>query len=398
MRTVEAAREALLASVAPLPAVECPLEEAIGCCLAEPVQAPLSLPAFDNSAMDGWAVRVGDTNQVPVALRVGGRSMAGAAPGGRLAEGEAWRIFTGAPLPEGANAVVMQEDADWDAAHPGRVVIRETAGPWENVRFRGEDVAQGATVLGPGARIGPAQVGLLAALGDGVVRVHRRPVVTVLPGGDELRPPGAALEPGQIHDSNGPMLAALLRGSGALVRREPAVPDDPAALASALRVALDGSDVVVTAGGASVGEHDLVRPAFESLGGRIEYWRLSLKPGKPFFLGRLGGRILCGLPGNPVSAFVTAVLLVQPLVRRLLGALDPGPVTVPGILGEGVENLDGRPHFLRVIRKADGEVRAAGAQASHLLGSLGRANGLVEVPSRSTLAAGTAVRVVVWEM
>lgn len=397
MKPVAAARDDLLGSVVPLPVVECPLEDASGACLAGPVEAPSSLPAFDNSAMDGWAVRAEDTSRTPVTLRVTGRSVAGSAPGGRLDGGEAWRIFTGAPLPAGANAVVMQEDAAWDAARPGEVVIREAAGRWENVRFRGEDVAEGARVLEGGTRIGAAQIGLLAALGLAAVRIHRRPVVTVLPGGSELRPAGVRLEPGQIHDSNGPLLEALFRGAGAVVRREPAVPDDPAALAAALRAALDASDVVVTAGGASVGEHDLVRPAFESLGGHIEYWRLSLKPGKPFFLGRLDGRILCGLPGNPVSAFVTAVLLVQPLLRRLLGATDPGPFTLPGVLAEAVGNPDGRPHFLRVIRGPDGVVAPAGPQASHLLGSLSRANGLVEVPPRSTLAAGAPVRVVVWE-
>lgn len=398
MRSVEAARADLLASVDPRPAVECSLEEAVGSWLAAPVEAPVALPGFDNSAMDGWAVRAEDTTQVPAILRVVGRSAAGCSPGGRLGPGEAWRIFTGAPLPEGANAVVRQEETDWEASRPGEVTVREGVGRWENVRFRGEDVAPGTPVLAAGTRVGAAQAGLLAALGFAAVRVHRRPVVTVVPGGSELRPPGTPLAPGQVYESNTPLLAALCRGAGAVVRAAAAVPDDPATLAAALRSALDASDVVVTAGGASVGEHDLVRPAFESLGGRIEFWRLALKPGKPFFLGRLGGRVLCGLPGNPVSAFVTAVLLVQPLLRRLQGAADPGPYTTWGMLGETLTNPDARPHWVRVARGAGGAVHPSGPQASHLLGSLSRADGLVEVPPRGTLEAGQPVRVVVWEL
>ncbi|MFM8360779.1 MAG: gephyrin-like molybdotransferase Glp [Verrucomicrobiota bacterium] len=397
LRSVEAARADLLAAVEPLPALDCRLEEAIGSWLAVPVAAPVPLPGFDNSAMDGWAVRAEDTRRVPVVLRVAGRSAAGCSPGGRLGPGEAWRIFTGAPLPVGANAVVRQEETDWDASHPDAVTLREGVGRWENVRFRGEDVAPGTEVLAAGTRVGAAQAGLLAALGFASVRVRRRPVVTLLPGGSELRPPGSPLEPGQVYESNTPLLAAMCCGAGAVVRATAAVPDDPDALAAALRAALEGSDVVVTAGGASVGEHDLVRPALEALGGRIEFWRLALKPGKPFFLGRLGGRVVCGLPGNPVSALVTAVLLVQPLLRRLQGAADPGPYATWGKLGETLTNPDGRPHWVRVVREAGGAVRPSGPQASHLLGSLSRAHGLVEVPPQGTLAAGDPVRGVGWE-
>jgi len=290
--------------------------------------------------------------------------------------------------------VVMQEDTRPDGS--GGIVVLEPVKPWENVRFRGEDVRRGGRLVPAGARIDAPQMALLLAGGIDRIDVRRRARVAIASTGDELVPAGQPLGPGQVHDCNAASLAALIRGTGALAEVLPIIRDDPDAAAAALESAFEQADVVVTAGGASVGDRDVIRPAFERIGGTIRFWRIDIRPGKPFFVGERDGRYLLGLPGNPVSAFVTAVLLVLPALRRLQGATSPGPRASTAILGEPLSNPGDRRHFVRICTADDGTVRRSGIQASHILSSLSLADGLVDLPAGADYAAGAPVRVVRW--
>lgn len=394
MISYEDALSSLLSAVSPLGSSVVPLEDCSGRHAAADVFSPIDLPPFDNSSMDGYAVRSGDVLQVPATLRQVGEVAAGGILPVPINAGECARIFTGAPIPAGADAVVMQEDTSLDPA--GNVIVRDRVGPWENIRFRGEDVRRGALLLSAGARLGPAQVAVLAAAGIAAVSVHRPLRVAVVVSGDELRPPGVPLGPGQIYESNSSTLASLVRGIGAAVTVKPVVTDDINLTSDALLAAFLDADVVLTAGGASVGDHDVIRPAFERIGGEIDFWKVAIRPGKPFFHGRLGDKFLFGVPGNPVSAFVTAVLLVLPALRRLQGDPDPMPKTEAGVLAEVLSNPGNRRHFVRVATARDGSVRPAGVQASHILSSLAVADGLVDVPPGCQLPAGSPVRVIRW--
>jgi molybdopterin molybdotransferase len=300
------------------------------------------------------------------------------------------RIFTGTPLPAGADAVVMQEDTRTEG---DSVLVLDRARPWENVRLRGEDVKSGAVLAVPGTRLGAGHVGLIAATGHARVRVARQPRVALIATGSELRPPGKPLAPGQIYESNRTMLAAMLTACGVEVRSLPLVPDTLNRTRNALQRAFAECDAVVTTGGASVGKLDFIKAAFAELGGSQEFWRVSIKPGKPFVFGTLQGKLLFGLPGNPVSAFVTFLLLVRPALLRWQGASDVELPAHPGTLAEPLVNRGDRRHFVRVRVDADGRVHSAGTQASHMMHSLAAANALVDVPPATTLAAGATVRV-----
>ena len=396
MLALETARARLLSVLSPLPGETIATASADGRSLSGECLATVDLPPFDNSTMDGFAVLAADTAATPVTLNFVGRTAAGDLATATLGPGECVRVFTGAPLPAGADAVVMQEDTATDSAVPGRVLVRDGVKPWENVRFRGEDVRRGAPLVTAGTRLGPQHLALLGAAGHAEVTVHRAPRVAIVANGSELRTPGETLAPGQIYESNTAMLAALVRRAGGVPVFTRCVPDDPAQLGAALTEAFTEADLVVTVGGASVGDHDLVKPVFAALGGELDFWKLSLKPGKPFCFGRLGEKFLFGLPGNPVSAFVTAVLLLQPALRRLQGAALCDPPTTPGTLAAPLANPGDRRHFMRVVTDATGQVRSAGAQASHRLGSLATADGLVDVPPQMTLATGAAVSVIRW--
>ena len=396
MQSLEATRERLLAALVPLSAETVAFGQADGRFVASEVRSPRELPPFDNSSMDGYAVRAADTAVTPALLKLVGRTAAGETSGPALAAGECVRVFTGAPLPAGADAVVMQEDTQADPADSGRIIVREGVKPWENVRFRGEDVARDAVLVSAGTRLGPQHLALLGSVGLDEVAVHRAPRVAILANGSELRPPGMELAEGQIFESNTAMLAALVRRFGGEPIFTRCVADEAPLLREALLEAFAVADLVITVGGASVGDHDLVKPVFTALGGQLDLWRVALKPGKPFCFGRLEGECLLGLPGNPVSAFVTAVLLVQSALRRLQGAADCEPPATLGILAAPFANPDRRRHFVRVVTDAAGRVRPAGPQASHRLGSLAAADGLVDVPPESTLAEGAVVRVLRW--
>jgi molybdopterin molybdotransferase len=377
------------------------LTDATGRVLTEQIRSPIDLPIFDNSSMDGYAVRASDAASAKpgssVRLRLAGKVAAGQVFPGVVPAGSCVRLFTGSPLPFGANAVVMQEDTRVDSNAPGEVLILTQALPGENVRPRGEDVKRGSPLAEAGEVLSVGQIGLLAAAGLARVHVGRQPVVGLLATGTELTEPGRPLEPGRIYESNRAALAALLGRAGAVPKAFPLVADVLAGTGVALADAFNQCDAVVTSGGVSVGEMDFLKRAFEQIGGSLEFWKVAIKPGRPFVFGRLQGKLLFGLPGNPVSAFVTFLLLVRPALLRWQGATEVSLPAHPGVLAEPLANHSERRHFMRVKVDSRGEVRSTGIQASHVLSSLAVANGLVDVPADTTLAAGGTVTVLRWE-
>ena len=408
---LEEAQERVLEGMTPLAAESVSVDDAAGRVLARPVTSALTVPPWDNSAMDGFAVRSADlaaaSVAAPVSLRVLGEVPAGGAADVAVEPGTALRIMTGAMVPAGADAVVPVEDTDaqpGQALLPGEVGIRMAPDVGANIRRAGSDVRAGAPLLPRGYAIGPAAVALLGATGTVAVEVHRRPRVAVLSTGDELVPLGEPLGPAQIYDSNGPALAAQARAAGADVRRLGIARDTLADLLGLLEEAVSWADVVVLSGGVSVGAHDHVKPAFSTLG-TMSLWRVAIKPGRPFAFARArsGARevALFGLPGNPVSVFVTFELFVRPLLRALAGhaRLFDRPVRHARLV-EPLAGSSGRLTIARVVlepdpARPDGLVaRSSGGQDSHMLWSLASANGLAFVPA--SLPAGADV--VVWEL
>ena len=400
MLQLEEALARILEAIPPAALERVPLPLADGRVSAERVRATTDLPRFDNSSMDGYAVRASDVAEAgpetAVVLRLVGRVAAGEHFPGSMRSGECVRLFTGSPLPQGADAVVMQEDTR--ESRPGALEIQILARvqQGENVRSRGEDVRTGDVLVGLGETLMPGHLGLMAAAGVQELSVGSRPRVAVLATGSELKEPGQPLGPGEIYESNRPAIAALCRLAGALPRVFPIVPDSADATRSALASALETCDMVVSCGGVSVGDLDFVKSAFEGIGGALAFWRIAIKPGKPFVFGRLSNQFLFGLPGNPVSALVTFHLLVRPAIRRWQGAKNVSPHAVGGITTGPLENPGDRRHFFRVQLDAAGQVRATGMQASHVLSSLAAANGLVEVPPRTTVQPGSPVKVILW--
>ena len=399
MLPVPQALERILASLPPPDPESQPLADADGRVLLESCTAGTDLPGFDNSSMDGFAVRSADVREAgpehPIKLKMLDRVPAGSAPTCALQPGTCTRVFTGSPVPEAADAVVMQEDTQPAPDDPDAVLILDRVRPWENVRLKAEDVRQGEPLLPGGGRLTPTSMGLLAACGIANVVVGRRPRVAILATGSELREPGSKLGPGEIYESNCHALAAIARRAGAIVEVRPPVADTLLETERAMKSALDTADFLVTCGGVSVGEFDHAKAAFESLGGTIEFWRIAMRPGKPFVWGRLGTKRWFGLPGNPVSAMVTCVLLVWPALLKAQGVSDPALRKANGILGEPMNNAGDRAHFARVCW-LDGKVRLSGKQASHALRSLGVSEGLLEVPPFSSLPEGAPVTVQLW--
>lgn len=401
MLELEEALERVLTAIEPLSSETVSLTDAAERILAREIVAAIDLPHFDNSAMDGYAVRADDvagaTADRPVTLRLMGEVPAGASTTLSVEPGACVRVFTGSLMPKGADSVVMQEDTRVDPQVAGRVVVLEPVKRWENVRFKGEDIKQGASLAKAGDRATPGRLALLAACGCPEVLVARRPSVSLLATGSELREPGDSLAPGQIYESNRVVIASLVSRAGAWPRVMPLVADDLERTQRALENAFDQSDVVVTSGGVSVGDYDFVKAAVERIGGELSFWRVAIKPGKPFVFGRRGSKLLFGLPGNPVSALVTFLLLVRPALLRLQGASEVHLPRHPGQLIESLANRGDRRHFVRVFVDPSGDVRSAGAQASHVLSSVARANGLVEIPPGSSLPAGEIVPVLRWD-
>ena len=360
--SIDEARATLLAAVTPLPAQEVHVTEALGLVLAEDVVAEHDVPSWANSAMDGFAVRAGEAGR---RLHVVGESRAGIPFDGEVGEGEAVRISTGAALPAGADGVLQVERVEVDG---DEVVLAEAVGAGRNVRDAGDDLRAGATVLAAGTRIGPAEIGVAIGAGRETLRCARRPRVAIITTGDELQVAGSALAPGQIHDSNGPTLGALAARSGAEVAGVGHAGDDLDQTRHVIAQALDAADMVVLAGGVSVGPHDHVKPALAELGVRELLWRVALRPGKPTWLGERDGKLVLGLPGNPVSAYVTFLLFARPA----LAAMQGGDATVPrtrALLGTAVERHPDRDECVRVRRDEDGRVHPTGPQGSHVLSS-----------------------------
>lgn len=401
MISIEEAQRRLWNDLKPFETENIPLADADGRVVSETVLAPIDVPPFDNSAMDGYAVRSEDVRHAstttPILLRVANHVPAGAGQQPSIQSGDAARVFTGSMLPPGADAVVMQEDTEPDPLDRTRIRVLDAARPLENIRLRGEDIKRASLIATPGQELGFAQLAALAAAGVSQLRVYTQPLVGILATGSELREPGQVLEPGQIYESNRLALAAMLRRNQVGVRLFPLVGDTLSETESALEQAFASCDAVITSGGVSVGDHDHVKAAFERIGGVIEFWRLSMKPGKPFVFGKRRTSCLFGLPGNPVSAAVVFHVLVRPALARLRGLMHWQPRRISATLGETLNNRGDRRHFVRVQLAADGTVRSAGAQASHMLHSLAGSHGLVEVPANTTLTAGSLVLLDPWD-
>jgi len=366
----------VLRCVEALPAEAVPLSDARGRVLVEPARALVDLPPFPSSAMDGFAVRARDTpGTLPIAFRIA----AGNVAPGPVPRGAAAAIATGGAVPEGADAVVPVEHAQ---EVDGRVEILERAEVGAHVRERGGDVEEGATVVERGTRLGPAQIGALAASGVVDVVCARRPRVAVLATGSELRPPGAPLEPGQIYESNRALVAAALVATGAEVDVLPVVGDDETAHRDAIERGLS-ADVLVTTGGVSVGPHDLVRRVEAALGVREVFWGVAVKPGKPVSFGVRGSTLVFGLPGNPVSSLVGALLFVRPALLALQGAGEPGPVYHVGRLSRPLRRNEHRDEFVRARRQFGTEwvtLDPVPGQESHMIVRAAAADALVHVP------------------
>jgi len=401
MLELEEALTRILSAIQPSDPEAVSVHDAAGRVLAVTALSPLDLPLFDNSAMDGYAVRAADlakaTPDNPRPLRLIGKAAAGEIFKGTVEPGTCVRLFTGSPLPIGSDGVVMQEDTRPDSTRPDWFWFSDPVSPGENVRHGGEDVKRGAQLVEAGTRLSPGQVALLAAVGMSEIKVARQPRVALLATGSELVESGRPLSPGKIYESNRVMLATLMKRHGAIPNIFPLVPDTMEATQAALEKALAECDAVVTSGGVSVGEYDFVKHAFEKLGGKLAFWRISIKPGKPFVFGHAGGKLLFGLPGNPVSALVTFLLLLRPALGRMQGATGVSLPKSNGALAEPVANPGDRRHFVRVVVDDAGRVRSAGTQASHSLSSLAKANGLLDVPPRTSLAEGAAVTVLRWD-
>jgi molybdopterin molybdotransferase len=399
--SLDDALRTLLTQIGPIEGVESVATfDADGRILAQDLVSALQVPAFDNSSMDGYAVRSADVAQTGAVLTVTQRIAAGQ-QGQPLLPGQAARIFTGAPVPPGADAIVMQEQTEpVSADDPSRVrfLIRAEPGQW--IRRSGEDVGLGDTVLQRGQKLGPAELGLAASLGLAHVLVTRRPKVALFSTGDELVMPGdvapADMAPGAIYNSNRFFLRALLHRMGCEVSDLGIVPDRREATVAALKTAADHHDLIVTSGGVSVGEEDHVKPAVQSLGA-LALWQIAMKPGKPFAYGHVrrdtapGVAHFVGLPGNPVSSFMTFLLLVKPLILALQGAQQVVPVAMPLPAHFDVAQADKRREFLRVRRNAQGGLDLFPNQSSGVLTSVVWGDGVVDKPAGQTIAHGDTV-------
>jgi molybdopterin molybdotransferase len=387
--SIAQARERVLSVVTPLGTEPVEIDHALGRVLARDVRAQSDVPAFRNSAMDGYAVIAGDAGRK---LRVVGESRAGAPIQRTLGEGEAIRISTGGAVPAGATAVIPQEVVSRDGE---TIETRGAIEPGENIRQPGEDMRAGATVLSAGTCLGAVEVGAAVAAGAGTVIASRRPRVTVLCTGDELRAAGEPLNPGEIHNSNAPMLTGLAQRWGAQTAPAQRLPDDRQATEAGLETALQNSDLLLISGGVSVGPHDHVKPALAALAVQELFWSVSLQPGKPTWFGARDGKFVFGLPGNPVSAVVTFSLFVAPALAALQGASAPAPLDVEAQLGVPVQRNPRREQAVRVtLQRRDGRTVAipTGAQGSHILSSLLGADALAMVPAgEGELPTGSTV-------
>jgi molybdopterin molybdotransferase len=386
----------IIAGVVPLTGERVNLAGAEARTLAEPLAALRTQPPFDASSMDGYAVRSADIVTPPARLRVIGSAPAGGAFGGSVGAGEAVRIFTGAPVPPGADSVLIQENTE--ATDGGFVVAKASTKPGQHIRKTGLDFRKGDALLATGRDLGMRELALAAAMGHGDVPVRRRPRVAVLATGDELVPPGTMPAANQIVASSGPGIAAYARSLGAEVRDFGIAKDDAGAIAAAAdKAAAWKADVLVTLGGASVGDHDLVSSALGQRGMALYFWKIAMRPGKPLMFGRIGGMKVLGLPGNPVSSVVCSILFLRPLIDALLGRRHRD-ISEPAVLGAAMAANDGREDYVRAKLASGAGLPVATAlpvQDSSMLGVLAKADCLlIRVVHAPAAKAGDACRVI----
>ena len=391
MISEEEARNRILEAVGPRPERTVILSDALGCFSARNVVAGLPLPAFDNSAMDGYAV-VASSIRGGARLRVMGEQPAGVDRQLRISPGEAARIFTGAPIPGGADAVVMQEDTTREG---DEIVVNVDVDAGEFIRRRGCDLAEGQKILGRGERIRPTTIALLASQGFAEATVGGQVNAAIVSTGDEVVTPGSKLDQGQIYDSNSILLQALVQHCGASVKSAEHCPDQRERLIQAIQRGMKSHILVIT-GGVSVGEHDLVQAALGTLGAKIDIWRVAIKPGKPFLFGEAGGCAVFGLPGNPVSAFVTFLQFVRPAILKMMGANDLDLPKRSASLTADLANEGDRPHYVRG-RIENGTFVPVGRQESHALFGLSQSNALLRIAVGESLKAGGIVDVQTWD-
>jgi len=389
MTSEDEARAHILETIERLPSRTLPLAQALGRFAAQDIFARYASPLFDNSAMDGYAV-VAAACAAGKGQRLIGEQAAGIDRQLRLQPGEAVRIFTGAPMPAGADAVVMQEDVRRAGAE---IFIEGKVEPGEFIRRRGSDVSEGQKIVETGARVRAQTLALLASQGLVEIEAGGAVHVAILTTGDELVRPGTALSPGQIYESNSTLARALVEKTGAAVAMIEHAPDQTKTIEAALRKGIE-HEVLVVIGGVSVGARDLVKPCLNVVGAQTDLWRVSVKPGKPFLFGRAGRCLIFGLPGNPVSAFVTFLLFVRPAILKMMGAAED-ELLLPQQrvqLSAEISNPGDRPHYVRGAI-TQGRFAPIGRQESHALYGLSRANGLLRVPPNETLPAGATVPV-----
>ncbi|MGH8927842.1 MAG: molybdopterin molybdotransferase MoeA [Acidimicrobiia bacterium] len=380
MRPLRTAQAEVLGALETLPVGRVSISDALGLALATAVVAPHPVPPFTNSAMDGFAVRAGDLTSTPIDLRVVEDVPAGRVATRPVTPGTAIKIMTGAPLPNGADAVVRVEDTTQNGE---TVTIQVGVAPGTAVRLAGGDVEAGAKVISAGTRLTPAHIGVLANLGIAEATVIRRPRVALASTGDELVPVGGPrLGPGQIRDSNRPMLAALLSELGAVVVDLGRIPDDAAALADAIAGGAETADALVTSGGVSMGEYDLVKEVLGALG-NVEFWQVAMQPAKPFAFGKVGGRPFFGLPGNPVSSMVAFEQFVRPGLLKMMGSRRLFRPRIAGRTKVALATDPEKTVFVRVRTWMEGEIRwsePSGGQSSNVLSAVAAGDGFAVVP------------------
>jgi len=391
MISEEEARKEILEAIRPLPARKLSVSKSLDFFAAEDYFARLPLPTFDNSAMDGYAV-VATSCKKGQRLRVIGEQPAGIDRKLGISSGEAVRIFTGAPVPRAADAVVMQEDVTRDG---DEIVVNTEVEAGEFVRRRGCDLSEGQRILAKGERIRAATTALLASQGFAEVTVGGEVKAAILSTGDELVTPGGKLEPGQIYESNSALLNGLLKRCGAVVDSVEHCRDERESLIGAIKRGIK-NHVLIISGGVSVGEHDLVKDALRRLGAQIDIWRVAIKPGKPFLFGKIGKCTVFGLPGNPVSAFVTFLQFVRPAILEMMGATNFDPPKVSAKLAVDLTNDSDRAHYIRG-KLEHGKFTPVGRQESHALFGLSQSNALVRLALGQSLSADEIVQVQIWD-